>query len=116
LKKLWEKLTDYTIGMKLLWRLLDNPYLDVEIHRSIFSFLQDNYDQFITDTTKWVKDGEVLKYAKDRLRDNQHPESKAWVYLLVASSSEENIDPLLRQYENSDASIVAEVVKDLKEK
>lgn len=116
MKKLWEKLTDYTIGMKLLWRLLDNPYLDVEIHRSIFSFLQDNYDQFITDTTKWVKDGEVLKYAKDRLRDNQHPESKAWVYLLVASSSEENIDPLLRQYENSDASIVAEVVKDLKEK
>ena len=115
IKNLWEELTDYSVRMKLLWRLLDNPDLDIEIHRSLYSFVRENHDRFMKDTAKWVK-GDVMTYVKNRLEDNRFPESKAWIYLLVASSTEENIDSLLKQYENSDASIVAEVVKDLREK
>lgn len=115
LKNLWGKSTDYTIRIKLLWPLLDNPYLNVEFHRSIYSFVRDNYNQFIADIIKFAK-GDVIAYAKDRLEDKRFPESKAWIYLIIAASVEENIDSLLNQYENSDASIVAEVVKDLREK
>ena len=115
LENLWEESTDYTIRMKLLWPLLDNPYLDVEFHRSIYSFVDDNYKQFIADIIKFAK-GDVITYAKDRLEDKRFPESKAWIYLIIAASVEENIDSLLSQYENSDASIVAEVVKDLRKK
>ena len=115
LKNLWEESTDYTIRLPLLWRLLDNPYLNVEIHRTIYSFIRDNYNQFISDQIKWAK-GDVITYVKNRLEDSRYPESKAWIYLLIAASSEENIDHLLNQYENSEASIVGEVVKDLRKK
>ena len=115
LKNLWEETTDYKIKLLLLWRLLDNSYLDVEFHRSIYSFVQDNYKEFIDEVIKFAK-GDVITYAKDRLEDKRFPESKAWIYLIIAASVEENIDSLLNQYENSKASIVAEVVKHLKEK
>lgn len=95
--------------------MLDNPYLDAEFLKNIYSFVLDNYNQFIADVSKWSK-GNVITYAKDRLEDKQFPKSKAWIYLIIAAFVEEKIDSLLNQYENSEASIVAEVVKDLREK
>ncbi len=95
--------------------MLKKPYLNYNFLKNIYFFVLDNYNQFISDVRKWSK-GNVITYAKDRLEDKQFPKSKELIYLIIAAFVEEKIDSLLNQYENSEASIVAEVVKDLREK
>ena len=97
--------------------MLDIEGLPNEIHQSIYSFIKDNWDRFIVDSRSWVKE-DILEYSQERLKNQAYPESKSWLYLCLASTSNkmDKVKALLDEYENSDASIVATVVKDLKEK
>ena len=116
LKQLWDDANDYDTKRQLLWRLLDNPGLSIDIHKAIYSFVNDHWARFVADSKKWVK-SDILRYVQDRLSDKSFPESKAWLYLCLASTSSntDGIDALLNRYQDSDASIVAMVVKDLRE-
>ena len=116
LKQLWDEADDYDIKRQLLWRLLDNPSLSIDIHKSIYSFIEDNWETFIADSKKWVKN-DIFDYIQDRLSSKSFPEPKSWLYLCLASTSSnsDGINALLSRYQDSDASIVAMVVKDLRE-
>lgn len=116
LKQLWDDANDndYEAKRLLVWRILDISDLPSDFHEDIYRFVKKHWHAFIADNENWVQ-GDVLDYCKERLSNMYIPESKSWIYLLLASTSDrkEEVRKLLDQYGESKASIVSTVINDL---
>lgn len=116
---IWSEASDYQTKYHIMWRLLDYPDLDISLHESIYGFVEEHWDQWISDTTAWYGGPDaVLEAVRHRLSDRSFPASKAWAYLCVSigSSDKEQAKSLLSEYAGSTASIVSEVVEDLRKR
>lgn len=114
----WNSDVDYEMRLALMWRLLDYDDLDLNTHRSIYRFVMQNWDRWLADMTMWYSQAGALASAEWRLTNKAFPASKAWVYLCLACASDDKsrIGRLLENYSQSKASIVAQVVADLRER
>lgn len=87
---LWEQTQKYEIKAVVMFRLLDNPDLNDEMHNSFYDFIEQNWNRWINDRIKIFADGDtknILYVMKSRLSDKRFPLSKAWIYLLISTAS-----------------------------
>jgi hypothetical protein len=117
LEKTWKTAKGYDAKRDLLWRLLDIKDLPIGIHEDLYDFVREDLGRFFSGA-KSMTHGDLLGYVKERLRNRNFPESKAWIYLCLASLSDrkDEIGRILNKYKGSKASIVARVAKDFLKK
>lgn len=115
-KKAWEKTgadRDNLLIMDLMWRLLDDPCLDILEHRKIYGFIKENWKYWIEDVThSYGGENNILDSVKERLARRDTLETKKWIYLCVSMASPDitGVKMLLSEYENSDNHFVSEIV------
>lgn len=87
---LWAESKTFDEKMNVMFRILDYPNVSIEIHTSIFDFIINNWDRWISECIIWQAENDknkILDSIKIRLKDNRFPASKSWVYLLMATAS-----------------------------
>ncbi len=115
----WKEDNDFECKNYIMFRLLDDPKLDILMHEEIYNFVMDNLDQWINQQVKWITGRDkIVAFAKGRINNSDFPETKNWVYLCdcLGASDKKGAKALIKQYVDSGASIVARVAKDLLEK
>jgi hypothetical protein len=114
---LWKSSSSkYNIKMQIMWRILDYEDISEEMHKSIYSFVRSNWEQWINYVVeKFGGKNKVLESCQERLQNPAFPKSKAWVYLCIAVGSDNTVEAknLIENYINSKAPINAIVAKDL---
>lgn len=113
----WGVVADNEIKRSMMWRLLDYPELEMEVHLSIYQYVRSNWDSWIAGVIRnYHGEEKYFQNILDRLNDSRFPASKSWAYLcgIMTYHDTQAIKSVLDQYEDSQASIVAQVVKDLK--
>ena len=114
----WKEDNDFECKNYIMFRLLDDPKLDILMHEEIYNFVMDNLDQWINQQVKWINGRDkIVEFAKGRINNPDFPETKNWVYLCdcLGASDKEGAKELVKRYIDSSASIVARVAKDLLE-
>lgn len=119
LRNLWRKHTAFGCRYELSFRLLDDPDLPLEWHREIHRFAQEHSDKFLEASV--VRAGgmkDVLDRVATRLADASFPRSKAWVYLFIATASNEyaSVVELLKVYaagKDFTAAVATELLESL---
>ncbi|MCR4320975.1 MAG: hypothetical protein NUV74_11650 [Candidatus Brocadiaceae bacterium] len=115
----WSCSTDYERRSALMWRLLDDKYLDITAHEDIYRFVCDNMNRFLSDCAKcFGGDTLVLSACKARLADPSFPRTKDWIYLCASlgSTERDSVKQLIASYESSKDKFVAKVSKDLSQR
>jgi hypothetical protein len=116
LGRLWDERTDYDTRWFLMWRILDDPELEANMHRRVYTFVRENWDRWLCDCTRFHGGPDALLASlRSRLKDPSFPPSKHWAYLAACLGSPQGGEAraLLLEYADSKASIVADVVADL---
>ena len=77
----WESASTY-LRCHLLFRILDDPALQVEWHRKLFNFVLDEWEVFNQVQIKFLGSPEnVISHVLRRIGDPSFPDSKTWAYL-----------------------------------
>lgn len=87
---IWYESSDYLEKSYLCFRLLDYDDLSEDLHRSIYDFIENNWERFINDSNKWFAKNDInnlLAAMKLRLSDRRFPLTKSWIYLLISTAS-----------------------------
>jgi len=84
IREKWGKTNEYIVKRGLVARLLDDPEISVSEHESIFAFIRENWDRYLSDiSSKFMKETGVLAGVRKSLEERNMPESKHWAYLLI---------------------------------
>jgi len=116
LSNIWESTDEYEIRRALMYRLLDLEDLSIEMHNEIYNFVRKYWERWRIGQANWYGGREnILSVCLDRIKDPSYPESKAWVYLCIAtlSTEKDKVKELISQYLSSKESINAKVATDL---
>lgn len=81
----WRSATPY-VRTQLLWRILDDPDLSSEWHRTLFDFILAEWDEFQNASRKFLGPAHelILSRALERYADEAWPMAKKWAYLCSA--------------------------------
>jgi hypothetical protein len=120
LKSHWKVASPY-VKTQLLWRMLDDPDLSPEWHRTLFEFILDDWEVFQEASRKYLGPAHelILSRALERYADEAMPVAKKWAYLCSALGATDYPGALklvLRLGETSGDKFQAEVSSRLRQK
>lgn len=82
-----------------MWRLLDYDDLAIDMHKDIYKFVIDNWNEWLPYiVNKFGGKEKVFSSCQSRLRSPSFPKSKAWVYLCVATQCHKLNDMIYCSY------------------
>ena len=115
-RELWKANSEYELRRTLMWRVLDDPSLHIDIHRECYQFVMENWERWITDLTRWHGGpANVVGSVRQRLTDASTPRTKDWAYLCVLAGSDDaaQAKEIIRKYTSSEQSVVGDVARDM---
>jgi hypothetical protein len=101
LRELWRSCTAFAPRYELLFRLLDDPDLPLGWHREIYEFVQSHRSEFLDASVVWAGGvGHLLDRVRSRLADASFAREKMWVYLVIATVSDDRaaVAALIKPY------------------
>jgi hypothetical protein len=103
--ELWGRRHDYVIGRTVMWRLLDDPEIQLQSLYQCFEFVRAHWNRWTKDLARWHggRDG-VLRSIRQRLSDPKTPNTKAWAYI-CASAEASPRQELVTFLENQDSRL-----------
>jgi hypothetical protein len=88
LRKLWHDDPTFERRFELLFRLLDDPTLPIELHQEIHAFVFAHRERFAHENIRWAGGRAFIwDRVRTRLADSSFPRQKAWIYLLMAADA-----------------------------
>ncbi len=112
----WNRFDDFEHRIVLMWRVLDDENLDLNVHENIYTFVKNNKERFMEEIVEWYGGAErVLDAVKSRLSDSSFPRTKDWVYLYLATGSSDRnaATELVKSYANSKNGFLRKVVEEV---
>lgn len=113
---LWSTGLGYEMRRTLMWRVLDDPSLNINTHRECYQFVTENWDLWISDLSRWHGGpANVVGSVRQRLTDVSTPRTKDWAYLCVLAGSDDatQAKEIIRKYTSSEQSVVGDVAHDM---
>lgn len=77
--------------LRLVYRLLDIPNLEIKMHNEIYDFVVNNWELFKADLFYWLNNGSnsdevgletLINYSREGILNPKYPHGKKWIYLL----------------------------------
>lgn len=92
LLKFWNGSNSTNFKMELLWCMLDNPNLSIEIHMEIYNFIMDYWDYFVKKSIReqYFRTEELINQTQARFDSDKYPPSKDWLYLTYLKAMTKN--------------------------
>jgi len=99
LLQLWDDSKNWELKNELLWRLLDNKDVSIDIHKKVHFFIQLNWDKYVkyVQQEQYFRKDRIIEDTIKRLEDSEYPSSKDWLYLKYLDAMTEDGDNEIRK-------------------
>lgn len=110
---------EFNVKLELMFRLLDDPNLELKVQESIYDYVLRNHKEWLTAALEYFPfegDYDKLKeLIENKLKDQRFPPTKSWLYLLIlnAHPDKSKIKGILSKYATSMHPMVKRVADDL---